>query len=95
MWFTSDEARWVELKHVKGINIKVFVADDSEIVRERLKAMLSEIPEIGILGEAWVCLVTWIYNNARSWKNCLAEIRLQKFPTSMAFKYIKNFSRVI
>ena len=34
--------------------MKVFIADDSEIVRERLKAMLSEIPEIEILGEAWV-----------------------------------------
>ena len=32
--------------------MKVFIADDSEIVRERLKAMLSEILEIEILGEA-------------------------------------------
>jgi len=32
--------------------MKVFIADDSEIVRERLKAMLSEIPKIENLGEA-------------------------------------------
>jgi DNA-binding NarL/FixJ family response regulator len=38
--------------------MKVFIADDSKIVRERLKAMLSELPEIEILGEASVCLAT-------------------------------------
>jgi len=32
--------------------MKVSIADDSEIVRERLKAMLSEIREIEIFGEA-------------------------------------------
>ena len=32
--------------------MKVFIADDSEIFRERLKTMLSEIPEIEIFGEA-------------------------------------------
>ena len=32
--------------------MKVFIADDSKIVRERLKEMLSEVSEIEIIGEA-------------------------------------------
>ena len=32
--------------------MKVFIADDSELVRERLKAMLSELTEIEIIGQA-------------------------------------------
>ena len=32
--------------------MKVFIADDSDIVRERLKEMLSEISEVEIIGEA-------------------------------------------
>ncbi|MDZ7260620.1 MAG: response regulator transcription factor [candidate division KSB1 bacterium] len=32
--------------------MRVFIADDSAIVRERLRAMLSELPEIEIVGEA-------------------------------------------
>ncbi len=32
--------------------MKVFIADDSEMVRERLKAMLSELTEIEIIGQA-------------------------------------------
>ena len=32
--------------------MKVFIADDSEIVRERLKDMLSELTEIEIIGQA-------------------------------------------
>ena len=32
--------------------MKVFIADDSLIIRERLKAMLSEVPEVEISGQA-------------------------------------------
>jgi DNA-binding NarL/FixJ family response regulator len=32
--------------------LKVFIADDSEIIRERLKIMISEIGEVEIIGEA-------------------------------------------
>jgi DNA-binding NarL/FixJ family response regulator len=32
--------------------MKVFIADDSPILRERLKAMLSELPGIDIIGQA-------------------------------------------
>ena len=32
--------------------MKVFIADDSAVVRERLKEMLSEIPEVKIIGQA-------------------------------------------
>ena len=32
--------------------MKVFIVEDSEVVRERLKAMLTEITEIEIIGEA-------------------------------------------
>jgi DNA-binding NarL/FixJ family response regulator len=36
----------------KGSILKLFIADDSAIVVERLIAMLSEIPEIKIVGQA-------------------------------------------
>lgn len=36
----------------KGSILKVFIADDSPVVVERLIAMLSEIPEIEIVGQA-------------------------------------------
>ncbi len=32
--------------------MKVFIADDSELMRERLVAMLSELPDIEIIGQA-------------------------------------------
>jgi DNA-binding NarL/FixJ family response regulator len=32
--------------------MKVFIADDSPILRERLKAMLSDLPEVEIAGQA-------------------------------------------
>jgi DNA-binding NarL/FixJ family response regulator len=32
--------------------MKIFIADDSAVVRERLKEMLSEIPEVKIIGQA-------------------------------------------
>ena len=32
--------------------MRVFIADDSEVVAERLKAMLLELPEIEIVGQA-------------------------------------------
>ena len=32
--------------------MKVFIADDSELLRDRLKSMLSEIPRVEIIGEA-------------------------------------------
>lgn len=32
--------------------MKVFIADDSVLVRERLIAMISELPEIEVIGEA-------------------------------------------
>ena len=32
--------------------MRVFIADDSELVRERLKELLSEISEVEIIGEA-------------------------------------------
>jgi DNA-binding NarL/FixJ family response regulator len=32
--------------------LKVFIADDSALMRERLAAMLSELPEIEIIGQA-------------------------------------------
>ncbi len=32
--------------------MKVFILDDSEVLRERLKAMLSEISEVEIIGQA-------------------------------------------
>jgi DNA-binding NarL/FixJ family response regulator len=37
---------------VQGGIVKVFIVDDSEIVIERLKTMLSEVKEIEIIGQA-------------------------------------------
>ena len=40
-------------KKVKGSDtMKVFIADDSPILRERLKTMLSDFPEVEIAGQA-------------------------------------------
>jgi len=39
-------------KTKEGKTMKVFIADDSAVVRERLKEMLSELPEIEIIGQA-------------------------------------------
>ncbi len=36
----------------KTIIMKVFIVDDSAIIRERLKSMLLEIPDVRIAGEA-------------------------------------------
>ncbi len=32
--------------------MKIFIVEDSEVVRERLKSMLTEVPEVEIIGEA-------------------------------------------
>ena len=40
------------LNWVRGGAVKVYIVDDSEVVRERLKAMLSELEEIEIVGQA-------------------------------------------
>lgn len=42
-----ESSDWVE-----GGLVKVFIVDDSEVVRERLRAMLSEEKEIEIIGQA-------------------------------------------
>jgi DNA-binding NarL/FixJ family response regulator len=39
-------------RYTEGIDMKVFIADDSAVVRERLTEMLSELPEIEIIGQA-------------------------------------------
>lgn len=39
-------------KYTEIILVKVFIADDSILILERLKAMFSELPEIEIIGEA-------------------------------------------
>ena len=36
----------------KGSTLKVFIADDSELIHERLSMMLSELPEVEIVGRA-------------------------------------------
>lgn len=39
-------------KYTEIILVRVFIADDSMLIMERLKDMLSELPEIEIIGEA-------------------------------------------
>jgi DNA-binding NarL/FixJ family response regulator len=39
-------------RYTEGIDMKVFIADDSQVVRERIIEMLSELPEIEIIGQA-------------------------------------------
>jgi DNA-binding NarL/FixJ family response regulator len=39
-------------RYTEGIDMKVFIADDSKVVRERLKEMLFEIQGIEIIGQA-------------------------------------------
>ena len=40
------------IKYTEIILVRVFIADDSMLILERLKAMLSDLPEIEIIGEA-------------------------------------------
>jgi len=40
------------LNRVKGGIVKVYIVDDSEVVIERLKTMLSELKEIEVIGQA-------------------------------------------
>lgn len=35
-----------------GKKISVFIADDSPLIRERLRSLLTEIPEVEVIGEA-------------------------------------------
>ena len=39
-------------KYTESILMKIFLADDSVLIVERLKAMISDLPEIEIIGEA-------------------------------------------
>jgi DNA-binding NarL/FixJ family response regulator len=40
------------LSYTEGTDMKVFIADDSVQIRERLAEMLSELPEVEIMGKA-------------------------------------------
>jgi DNA-binding NarL/FixJ family response regulator len=42
----------LRLSYTEGTDMKVFIADDSVQIRERLAEMLSEVPEVEITGEA-------------------------------------------
>jgi DNA-binding NarL/FixJ family response regulator len=46
------ESNWLTDKTKERDTMKVFIADDSPIIRERLKAMLSEVPQVEISGQA-------------------------------------------
>jgi len=43
---------WQKLNEPKGEEMRVFIVEDSEVVRERLITMLSEIKGVEIVGEA-------------------------------------------
>jgi DNA-binding NarL/FixJ family response regulator len=40
------------LRQEKGVTVRVLLVDDSTIVRERLKAMISEVPKVETISQA-------------------------------------------
>jgi len=46
------ESNWLTDKTKERDTMKIFIADDSLIIRERLKTMLSDFPEVEIAGQA-------------------------------------------
>ena len=41
--------------------IRIVIADDHELIRDGLQVMIGKIPELEIIGEAVVAMVTSIY----------------------------------